>query len=339
MKRTTLACCIAAAVLGSCKQDNLEDIEEGHATPFTMDLPSYFPAMDVPADNPLTVEGIALGRMLYHDPQLSSAGPQAGHSCSSCHEQATSFSVPDAGTAVLPHINLAWNTNFLWTGHVQGSLEDIMKFEVEEFFQVDVGVLEADPDYPPRFDDVFGPGGITRERVAMALAQWFRRLVSTNSRFDRFLRNEEALTPQEMAGMTIFFTEKGDCFHCHGQPLMTDNAFHNIGLDSVFTGANTGRYAETGDPDDLGKFKAPTLRNIALTAPYMHDGRFATLEEVVEQYNSGVQWSPSLDPLMNNTSTGLELGLNPAEKGALLAFLHALTDTSFVNDPALSDPF
>lgn len=120
---------------------------------------------------------------------------------------------------------------------------------------------------------------------------------------------------------------------------MTDNAFHNIGLDSVFTGANAGRFAVTGNPADLGAFKTPTLRNIALTAPYMHDGRFQTLEQVMDFYSGGVHRSPSLDPIMTKPGTGITIGMSPQQKADLVAFLHSLTDEQFITDPALGSPF
>lgn len=321
----------------ACKRDNAEDLPA--VTPFALDVPYYFPALDVPPENPLSVEGIALGRRLYYDPLLSANGPQAGRSCSNCHEQELSFSDINAGTSVLPHVNLAWNKNFLWDGRVQGDLEDIMRFEVEEFFAVDVQLLRDHPDYPGLFAKVFGSGPITAEMVAKALAQWFRRLTSTNSRFDQYLRYEATLTSEELGGMMVYLSEQGDCFHCHGLPLLSDNAFHNIGLDSVFSGADQGRYLISGDPADLGKFKAPTLRNVALTAPYMHDGRLATLEEVVEHYNSGVRTSPSLDPLMTKPGQETTLNLTATQKAELIAFLNTFTDETFVNDPALGSPF
>ena len=294
--------------------------------------------MTVPTDNPTTREGIALGRFLYYDTLLSANGPKAGHSCSSCHDQALGFTVPTTGTNVLPHVNLAWSNNFLWKGQVQGSLEDIMRFEVEEFFQVDVNLLRNHPQYPQLFQAALGTSSPTRDDVAKALAQWFRSMISSNSRFDQYYRHEIAFTPAELNGMVIYLTETGDCFHCHGLPLLTDNAFHNIGLDSTFDGANKGRFLVTGLAADMGAFKTPTLRNIAQTAPYMHDGRFATLEEVVEHYNSGVRHSPSLDPIM--TKPGKETGLNlsPQQKADLVAFLLTFTDQTFLSDTALGSP-
>ena len=324
----------------ACKRESVEELRTPAShTPFDMNTPHYFPLLEVPADNPLTVEGIELGRHLYYDTLLSTNGPFAGRSCSSCHFQSRSFSVPTPGTAVLPHVNLAWSRNFLWTGKVSGTLEDIMRFEVEEFFEVDVNVLQSSPDYRARFLAVYGAEIITPELVEKALAQWFRRLVSTNSKFDRYLTYSGTLSYEELNGMSIFLSETGDCFHCHGIPLMTDNDFHNIGLAQEFTGADQGRYLVTGDPADLGAFKAPTLRNIALTGPYMHDGRFETLEEVVEHYNSGVHPSPSLDPLMTKPGQLTVLQLSASQKADLVTFLHTLTDDSFVSDTALASPF
>lgn len=328
-------------LLIACKRDRQEQPDPFAVltTPYDIVPPYYFPMLDVPATNPLTEEGIALGRRLYYDPVLSTQGPFQGYSCSSCHDQAASFSVPTQGRSVLPHVNLAWSRNFLWDGHVSGTLEDIMRFEVESFFQVDVSVLQAHPDYHLLFRNAFGTDVITHEAVEKALAQWFRRLVSANSKFDRYLQHTEQLSDQEMNGMMIYMTETGDCFHCHGLPMMTDNAFHNIGLDTVFVDADRGRYLVTGNPGDMGAFKTPTLRNIALTAPYMHDGRFATLEEVIEHYNSGVRPSPSLDPIMTKPGQTTLLDLNPQQKTDLVAFLRTLTDDDFVSDTSLASPF
>ncbi|MBV6404261.1 MAG: cytochrome-c peroxidase [Flavobacteriales bacterium] len=324
----------------ACRRDVPEEPSPGtHTTPYSLDLPANFPAPIIPASNPLTQEGIALGRRLYYDTLLSQNGPFQGFACASCHHQPVSFTTPTSGTNVLAHVNLAWSTNFLWNGKVCGTLEDVMRFEVEEFFQVDIAGLNTHPDYPLLFQQAFGADHITTDHVVKALAQWFRRMVSSNSRLDRHLRGEIILTPEEMNGAMTFLSEVGDCFHCHPLPLMTDNGFHNIGLAGSFTGFDVGRYAITGAPMDMGAFKTPTLRNIALTAPYMHDGRFQTLEEVVEFYNSGVQHSASLDPLMTKPGPSLTLGLTPQEKANLVSFLNTLTDETFLTDPALGSPF
>jgi cytochrome c peroxidase len=341
--RSSITYCWAVIALltvaSGCQRDAREDPALGTATtPFTLEIPTYFPAPIIPASNPLTEVGIALGRRLYHDTLLSQNGPFQGFACATCHDQARSFTVPTAGTNVLPHVNLAWSTHFLWNGKVSGSLEDVMRFEVDEFFQVDAAILNAHPQYPALFQQAFGSGTITNDLVVRALAQWFRRMTSTNSRFDQYMKGANMLTPTEMEGAMIFLTELGDCFHCHATPLMTDNAFHNVGLSSSFTGLNVGRFAITGSSMDIGAFKTPTLRNIALTAPYMHDGRFQTLEEVVEFYNSGVQPSASLDPIMTKPGVRLTLGLTPQQKESLVAFLLTLTDEDFVNDPELANP-
>lgn len=323
----------------ACKKDT--DQCEADTHPYTLDVPHYFPILNIPQDNPLTQEGIRLGRRLYYDPLLSTDGPREGSSCSSCHFQSNSFSVPSTvdGFTVLPHVNLAWSRNFLWDGMVEGELEDIMRFEVQDFFEVDVQHLQDNVVYRGMFKNAFGSCEITDELVMKALAQWFRRLSSCNSKYDQYLRHEVQLTDSELSGMTLFFTEKGDCFHCHGLPLFTNNEFHNIGLDSIFTGINMGRSKITGSPYDLGKFKTPTLRNVELTAPYMHDARFNTLQEVVEHYNSGVKNSVTLDPIMTKPGKEYGLQLSEQEKQDMVAFLKTLTDWEFVNDTALASPF
>ena len=308
-------------------------------TPYHPAYPSHFPFMTDTAENPLTKEGVELGRRLYYDEKLSFNGPNEGASCSSCHHQSSSFTINAGGTAVLPHVNLGWNKTFLWEGKVEGTLEDVMRFEVEVFFNTELEVLKNDPLYPSLFRKAFGAGEITYERTAFALAQFVRTLVSGNSKMDRWYRHEVNLSDAEMRGLNLFFTERGDCFHCHSFPLTSDNSFHNIGLDSVFSGASMGRYNVTGDPADMGKFKTPTLRNIELTAPYMHDGRFATLEEVVEHYSSGVKYSNTLDPIMTKQGKWLHLNLTTQEKADLVAFLKTFTDTSFISDPRLGSPF
>jgi cytochrome c peroxidase len=163
-------------------------------------------------------------------------------------------------------------------------------------------------------------------------------LISGNSKFDKHLRNEIPLTTQELNGFAVFMDEtKGDCFHCHGSdknPLWTDNQFHNNGLDAVIT--DEGLAKVTGSPNDKGKFKSPSLRNLAFTAPYMHDGRFSTLEQVINHYSEGLQNSSTIDPLMKKVSTG-GVGLTPQEKSDLKAFLLSLSDSDFINNPAFQN--
>lgn len=301
-------------------------------TPYEINVPKGFPVIVYNPNNPMTKEGVELGRKLYYDPIISNDG----RTCSQCHFQANGFTTFTSNALV--HANLAWSTNFLWKGEVSGTLEDQMVFEVTKFFETDVSKLNANSEYKQLFKKAFNINTITEKDVAFGLAQFFRALVSYNSKFDKFLRGEEDLSPSELNGFILFTTEKGDCFHCHSIPLTTDNAFRNIGLDSAYNSTNWGRYEVTHNPLDKGKFKVPTLRNIELSAPYMHDGRFATLAEVIEHYNSGVKISKTIDPIM--TKAGKEYGLNLSaqEKKDLISFLKTLTDTSFINNKAFSKP-
>lgn len=194
--------------------------------------------------------------------------------------------------------------------------------------------LEADASYPELFYAAFAEEGIDSLKVAKAISQFERTLISGNSKFDKFLVGEVQLTAQEENGLAVFLDEtRGDCFHCHGNPnnpLWTDNLFHNNGLDSSFTDLGLGKI--TGDPADNGKFKTPSLRNLTFTAPYMHDGRFETLTEVVDHYSEGLQNSETIDPLMKKVAQG-GVQLTDKDKEDLVAFLVTLTDSTFVNDP------
>lgn len=315
----------------SCKKDGLvEPLPQLQYV--TLETPNNFPQLILNSDNPLSVEGIELGRALYYDPILSNTG----ESCSSCHLQSNSFSHPVANS--LAHINLAWHTSFLWNGSVEGTLEDAMRFEVEDFFSTNISNLQQHAEYPSKFKKVFGTSTISSQNIAYALAQFIRSMISSESRFDKYLKGEISLTSAEMNGLDIFLTERGDCFHCHSVGLLTDNSFHNTGLDDVFSTLNWGRYEVTGNSSDIGKYKTPTLRNIELTGPYMHDGRFSTLEEVVEFYNSGVHITEYTDPIMTKPGKEFGLQLSSQDKADLVIFLKSLTDTSFINNSAFSHP-
>ena len=297
------------------------------------ETPAHFPLLDLPQDNPLSIEGIKLGRKLYYDSLLH---PNKIHSCASCHVQDEGFSSINVNS--LPHVNMTWSTSFLWNGEIEGGLEEAMEFEVHDFFKTDFEQLKQDPYYLTLYEDAFGTPDINLERTSKALAQFLRTVVSANSDYDAFFKGEKQLTASQYRGYLIYNSEKGDCFHCHGYPLLADNQFHNTGLDSVYTKSNWGRYEITGNTSDVGKFKTPTLRNVEFTRPYMHDGRFMTLEEVVEFYNNGVKLSPTLDPIM--TKSGKENGLNLSEqeKKDLVNFLKSFTDNEFLTSEAFSNP-
>ena len=188
--------------------------------------------------------------------------------------------------------------------------------------------LNANTEYKQLFKNAFNIDYIDSIHVVMAIAQFERSLISSNSKFDRFYRGEETLSPSELNGYAIFNSEKGDCFHCHGTQLFMDNLFHNNGLDpEPFT--DLGRSAVTGNSSDDGKFKTPTLRNIEVSAPYMHDGRFFTLEQVIDHYDMGGHYSSTIDPNMKKVGIGLQL--TNQEKADLVAFLKTLTDSNFIS--------
>jgi cytochrome c peroxidase len=301
--------------------------------------------MPVPASNPLTEEGILLGRLLFYDPILSGDSTQ---SCGTCHSQRFVFSESLAVSVGIDGIagtrnastvvNPAWIPGLFWDGRA-GGLEAQARepvpnpIEMHLPWEAAVSRLDRHPEYPDLFRAAFGTDRVSEDLVVRAIAQFERTMVSAGSKYDLVRRGEAVFTAPEDLGYRLFFGEEGDCFHCHGHPFFTDHRFHNNGLDSVFV--DLGLEKITGKPADRGKFKTPTLRNIARSGPYMHDGRFATLREVVEHYNSGGLLSPTVDALMR---PGQGLGLEPAEVEALVAFLQTLTDSAFLADPDLADP-
>jgi len=323
-------------LMNACK-DDVTDENSFQLNYIELSAHDSLPPFIIPEDNKPCTERIDLGRRLYYDKSLSTGGPLEGQACASCHEQNKSFSSKN-GVGVLPHHNLAWSSSFLWNGAVEGQLEDIMVFELRDFFEVDFNNLAQNQAYREGFRKAFEDGQINLENSAYALAQFFRSLISDKSKFDEFLQGNVLLTPQEMRGYAIFNSERGDCFHCHTLPLMTDNDFHNIGLIDKFSG-HLGRYEVTKRSSDVGAFKTPSLRNVEFTGPYMHDDRFETLEEVVEHYNSGVKNSPALDPIMTKSGKETGLRLTEQEKEDLIAFLKTLSDPSFVENPAHGSPF
>lgn len=335
-------------VLASCKPEQEKPYQP---TPYELQKPAYFPsATNIPADNPMTEEGVALGRKLFYDPRLSGRDGSDGiRSCASCHHQENNFDFGgSAGLhhSVMPLINLAWNTTGLgWNGGVT-TLEDMVLVAVTSPVEINadtnqvVRYLQKTDDYPKLFEKAFGSCDITFLNIQRAIAQFVRSLVSADSKFDRYLRGEEQLTQDELEGYLLFVTEDGaDCFHCHGgggNALMTTNLFYNNGLDDDFNDPED-RAAITGNPRDKGAYKAPTLRNIAVSAPYMHDGRFQTLDEVIDFYSDSVKNSATISPLMHHVMQG-GVRLTAQEKSQLKAFLNTLTDEAFLNNPKHAAP-
>jgi cytochrome c peroxidase len=288
-------------------------------------IPRRFPELPLANRFRLNRAKLELGNRLFQEPRMS----KNGSSCSSCHLKEKAFSLPGVNSESF--VNLAWNSNFLRNGKFRAvSLQRIMEFEVEEFFGTDPRVFDDDTTYRRLFLKAFGNEFPDNKMLAEALSHFFKSLVSSRSRFDLYQNNLATLSNQEQRGMVIFFSEIGDCYHCHRAPLFTDNQFHNIGLEGQFSNLNAGLFQITADSNDLGLYKTPSLRNIELTAPYMHDGRFSSLEEVVRHYNQGVKYSPTLDPIMTKRDVDLSLNLTNQEVIDLVAFLKTLTDTGYV---------
>ncbi len=326
---------------------------------YDLELPANYPPPHLPDDNPLSVAGVELGRRLFYDPILSADSTQ---SCSSCHQQQKAFTDGlRVSTGILglqgirnsmSLVNLAYNVNgFFWDGR-SASLEEQALVPVEDHLEMNNTWEEVEdrlrrhPEYPVRFKEAFGVdryGQINRDLVVKAIAQFERTLITTNSLYDRILRNEVFPPADVERGRRLFIIEPTNqsenhpgCSHCHGAPLMTTNRFFNNGLDKVDDLAgfsDLGLGGVTGNAFDNGKFRAPSLRNIALTAPYMHDGRFQTLDEVLDHYSSGGHGVLNEDPNIQPFT------LTPQEREDLKAFLHALTDSTFITNPAFANPF
>jgi len=359
--------------LNACKEDDNEDPvapstpSTPHSpSPYVLDLPPHLAPFSytIPEDNPITVEGVALGKKLFFERKLSINNQL---SCGSCHQPQGAFADPGMKVSLgaqgqqgvrnaMSIFNVLWSEKpslgFNWnrsaTSLEEQALDPVTHpLEMMETWSNVVGKLQNDPRYPPMFNAAFGTTTIDSNLVVKAIAQFERTLVSGSSRVDDYMiavatdnspnppELRDYLTAQEVRGFNIYVsTAKGDCFHCHGNvnlnnPLWTDFEFRNNGLD---INPDSGLASVTKDPNDLGKFKTPSLRNLVFTAPYMHDGRFQTLEEVVEFYSTGVKDTPYTDPLMEDRGS-LIANLTTQEKADLVAFLRTITDSTFVQNP------
>ncbi|WP_075343853.1 cytochrome-c peroxidase [Tenacibaculum agarivorans] len=341
----------------SCSSDNSNDQETYTPIEISLEVPKLFEdkliAPVIPVNNRLTVEGVALGRKLFFDPILSGDNSV---SCATCHDPKKAFTDNlqfsegingRIGTRnSMPLFNLAWNFDerFAWDGK-EFSLEKqafepvTNSKEMNNDWKTVATRLINHSEYPELFKQAFGNIPVDSNLVVKAIAQFERTLISGNAKFDKFLRGETTLTTQEQNGLDVFMQEtKGDCFHCHGNPnnpLWTDNQFHNNGLDETFSDLGLG--AVTGDPNDNGKFRSPSLRNLAFTSPYMHDGRFTTLDEVIDHYSEGLKNSTTIDPLMKKIDQG-GVNLTTQDKADLKVFLLTLSDSDFLNNPNFQKP-
>lgn len=333
------------------------DPEPTGPTPLQWVKPKHFPdpVYDL-TKNPLTAEGVLLGKFLFYDGILSRTNIIG---CGTCHQQQSAFThhghelshgVDDKlGTRNAPAVqNLAWNTSFFWDGNVHGldsvPLNPIQnKVEMDETMDNILVKLMATPnpaskvqvDYPKMFKAAYGTTEITSEKVRKALSQFMMTIVSANSKYDYYVLGDvAAFTADEKAGMVLF---KQKCSSCHSGELFTDFSFRNNGLPPNKIN-DQGRYAITKNNSDLNKFKVPSLRNVALTAPYMHDGRFVTLEQVLNHYTDSMQSSETLDDVFKLAGGKVGVSLTASEKQSIILFLRTLSDDQFIRDPALSDP-
>lgn len=332
----------------------------------TIDTTAYnleyglLPAPDLPLDNQLTEQTVLLGRMLFYEKNLSSDGSQA---CADCHRQSqgfsdtTRFSIGVAGLAgkrqAMSVFNLAWHSNeFFWDGRAHLLRDQALipiqdPLEMDETLENVIAKLSEDKMYRDQFTRAFGSDEITPNKMSLALEQFMLTIISNNSKYDQYLANEATLTESEERGRLLFFTEYNpffpdesgaDCAHCHGGKNFENDNYMNNGLDVDADFIDYGREIATGNPNDRAKFKVSTLRNIELTPPYMHDGRFTTLEEVIDHYNSGIKTSSTADPTVINTQ-GTGLFLTDQDKTDLINFLKTLTDPTLVNNPSYKSPF
>ncbi|WP_258540983.1 cytochrome-c peroxidase [Parvicella tangerina] len=318
--------------------------------PYEVDLPSHFPEMEQPADNPMTVQGVYLGRHLFWDDRLSGDNTMA---CADCHLPQYAFSDNNATSVGIDGVfgtrnsmvlqNLAWSNDFFWDGRAVTLEEQVLMpvedpIEMHESWSHFMNEIRDDETYKTLFFEAFGVVAFDSTHAAKALAQFLRSMVSCNSKYDKILEGTATFTIQEQAGFDSFNAlSGGDCFHCHGGSLTTDFSYKNNGLDAVPLDSGRGRV--TGDPADYFTFKVPPLRNLEYSAPYMHDGRFATIDEVINHYSVGLEHtSPNISPLMEFSAQG-GVQLDPQERAELKAFLMTFSDPDFINNPDFRNPW
>lgn len=344
----TLLIIISFVCIAATSSNPPEEKSKPDADTIRFVVPENFPP---PAyqftNNPVTDAGFALGRYLFYDPLLSKDKSIA---CSNCHQYFAAFANLDHpvshgvdlcfGTRNAPPLfNLAWQKEFMWDGgvkHIEVSPLTAITSTCEMASSLDTITdrLKKSPVYPEMFQKAFGTTEINSQRVLRALAQFTAMLISANSKYDKYIRKELGgnFTDEEEKGYELF---KLHCSSCHTEPLFTDLSYRNNGLDEI--SEDPGRDTITNNESDRGKFRVPSLRNVELTSPYMHDGRFETLEEVLDHYNNGVKNNVNLDPLLKkNTKPGIPL--TTEEQKQIIAFLKTLTDTTFVNDKRFQQP-
>ncbi len=376
MSRRFLASVALGVALIGCGDDDAAPVEA-----WDWAVPAGLPAPVVPEQNPMSREKVRLGRLLFYDTRLSVDGDM---SCASCHEQARGFSdglaLPSGTTGdIVPRnamalTNVAYRASYGWANPVLVTLEDQALVPLLGEFPIELGVsgnerevldrLASEATYRELFGAAFPdqPSPVTLENVAASIACFERTLLSYDSPYDRWSSgDEQAMTDAAKRGHDLFFSERAECYHCHGSTDFSNSfrstawpdgvhAFHNTGLynlghDGAYPAPNVGLIEFTGKAKDMGRFRVPSLRNVAVTAPFMHDGSIATLEEVMAHYAEGGRTiaegahagvgsnNPHLDPLL------VPLPLTVAEQTDIIAFLKSLTDEAFLSNPAHGDPW
>lgn len=330
------------------------------AEPYELKYPANFGSrFTIPASNPMTKEGVALGRMLFYEKRLSANN---NVSCGTCHRQERAFtdgmtlSIGVDGTPTkrnsMSLSNLLWVRSLFWDGRASSLEQQAMvpltdPHEMGQSLALSSDKLSHMKNYSLLFEKAFGTREITGDRISKALSQFERSLISANSKYDQYLQGEYKLTESELSGLNLFMSAPqpdigvrgGNCQHCHGVPKTFTDMFHNNGLDSVYT--DGGREDITKSASDKGRFRVPTLRNIDLTGPYMHDGRFKSLAEVLDHYSDHIKQNETLSPFIGEVSNdrgAIGLKLTQREKEDIINFLHTLTDEDFISNPEFSDP-
>ena len=329
-------------------------------TPYILEY-GNLPEPNLPSDNALTEQGVKLGRMLFYETLLSKDDSQ---SCAGCHRQEDGFSDTmrfslgveemEGKRQAMPVFNMAWHSNeFFWDGRAtllrDQSLRPIEDpLEMNETLENVIAKLSNEKMYTDQFIRAFGSDDITEEKMSLAMEQFMLTIVSFDSKYDKFLAGELQLSESEERGRVLFELEYNpffpddsgaDCAHCHGGANFENDQYMNNGLDTDAMFEDIGREDVTENPGDRAKFKVPSLRNVAITPPYMHDGRFTTLEEVIDHYNEHMQSSSTIDPALIQVVDNGGLKLSDQDKIDLINFLHTLTDETFLNNPEYTDPF
>ena len=372
---------LALAACGGAGTTVVDTSQDPNALGWSWNLPRHFPVPREPEGNAMSAAKAELGRFLFYDKRLSGNSTMA---CASCHVQSKAFtdglstspgSTGEFTSRNSPTLaNAAYHTTFTWANPTLVSLEGQMLTPLFGDRPVEMGVndgnqaevlarVTAAPAYAAMFDAAFGlaPADVTWNKVIQAISVFQRTLISGNSLYDRYLRGAATLDEAQTRGMNLFFGEKAECFHCHGSFNFNEQVVHagsatflmpfrntgqyNLDGRGAYPAGNRGLYEFTFAPADMGRFRAPTLRNVEVTGPYMHDGSVPTLEAVLDIYAAGGRLTPEgpragdgrLNPYKDPLISGIRL--TEQDKSDLVAFLKALTDTEFLHDPKFSDPF